>query len=97
MEYTVNAGDSLSTIARDVLGNLTLWSDIAKLNGLAAPYVIYPGQVIQLPDPGTIQYGPATLAPTAGAPSAIPAWVSSPWVWIAAAAGVLWWSSRKGG
>lgn len=62
MEYTVNAGGNLTTIARDVLGNLTLRPEIAKINGLPAPYVIYPGQVIQILDPGTFQYGPAKLA-----------------------------------
>jgi len=47
--YTVKAGDSLSKIARDVLGNLALWPAIASLNSIAAPYIIRAGQVLQLP------------------------------------------------
>ena len=47
--YTVKPGDSLSKIARDALGNLALWPAIASLNGIAAPYIIRAGQVLQLP------------------------------------------------
>jgi len=95
MEYTVKAGDSLSIIARDIMGDLTQWPAIAQANGLSDPYVIYPGQVLQVPDPGTIQYGPASLAPTTGMPMATPAWLSNPWVWLAVGAGALWWWSGK--
>ncbi|HJX19106.1 MAG TPA: LysM domain-containing protein [Acidiferrobacterales bacterium] len=97
MEYEVQAGESLSTIARDVLGDQNQWQQIAALNALVAPYVIYTGQVLVLPDPGTIQYGPATAVTT---PASSPALFSSellknPWLWGAiAAAGLWWWSSR---
>lgn len=50
MKYTVKKGDTLTIIARDVLGNMALWQQIALLNGLRSPYVIQPGQVLQLPD-----------------------------------------------
>ena len=49
MKYTVKAGDSLSIIARDVLGNMGLWPEIARLNNIEAPYTIFPGQTITLP------------------------------------------------
>jgi LysM repeat protein len=50
MTYTVKSGDSLSAIARDVIGNIDLWPNIARLNSISSPYVIKPGQVLQLPD-----------------------------------------------
>ena len=52
MQYTVNSGDSLSIIARDILGDITLWPQIASMNNLTSPYAIYPGQSLQLPDTG---------------------------------------------
>lgn len=97
MQYTVEAGDSLSTIARDVLGDLTRWQEIASANKLAAPYVIYPGQVLQLPDPGTITLGPPTALPSPGAaaPFDVGALIRNPWVWAGVAAfGLWWWSSQ---
>ncbi|MDX3237195.1 peptidoglycan-binding protein [Streptomyces sp. ME03-5709C] len=44
--YTVREGDTLSAIARrlDVA-----WQDLATVNGLPAPYTIYPRQVLSLP------------------------------------------------
>jgi LysM repeat protein len=45
--YRVKAGDYLSVIARrlDVP-----WQDLAKVNGLRAPYTIYPGQELRIPE-----------------------------------------------
>lgn len=43
--YTVVSGDTLSGIG---VKTGTNWQDIARKNGIAAPYVIYPGQVLQL-------------------------------------------------
>ncbi len=51
MTYTVKSGDSLSAIAKDELGNIDLWPSIAKLNGINPPYVIQPGQILELPPP----------------------------------------------
>lgn len=51
--YTVKAGDSLSLIARNVLGDTTKWPEIARLNALAAPYTIRVGQVLKLPTSAT--------------------------------------------
>ena len=47
--YTVKSGDSLSVIARDTLGNVDRWRELAYMNSIAAPYVIYPGQRLVLP------------------------------------------------
>ncbi len=52
MQYTVRSGDSISKIARDVVGNMALWPQIASVNNLVAPYTIYPGQVLLLPEIG---------------------------------------------
>jgi len=47
--YTVKRGDSLSIIARDVLGNINLWPRLAAQNAIVAPYIISPGRVLTLP------------------------------------------------
>lgn len=44
--YTVKAGDCLSKIGSN-LG--VSWKDIANVNGIASPYVIYVGQVLTIP------------------------------------------------
>lgn len=53
-EYTVKAGDSLSTIAQRELGNVSLWPKIATLNHIQAPYVIRVGEVLILPTANTL-------------------------------------------
>lgn len=47
--YRVKSGESLSIIARDLLGDMQRWPEIAFLNGISHPYFIYPGQVLELP------------------------------------------------
>lgn len=47
--YTIVKGDCLYNIAKRQLGNASKWPDIASLNGIKAPYTIYPGQVLKLP------------------------------------------------
>jgi len=47
--YTVKTGDSLSKIARDVLGDMKRWPEIARLNRLTPPYVIHPNENLLLP------------------------------------------------
>lgn len=47
--YTVRAGDTLSLIARNVLGDVNRWPEIARLNGLRSPYIINVGQTLKLP------------------------------------------------
>ena len=47
--YKVKSGESLSIIARDMLGDIQRWPELAFLNGLSHPYFIYPGQILELP------------------------------------------------
>ena len=51
MKYIVKEGDSLSIIARDILGNIELWRGIAFRNNIQSPFVIEVGQELDLPDP----------------------------------------------
>lgn len=88
--YTVVAGDSLSRIARDQLGDLTRWPEIARLNHLSAPYIIFPNQTLQLPDAAALP------APGGVTPQDLGTWLSNPWLWFSlAAAGGVWWWWRK--
>lgn len=72
MTYVVKSGDSLSAIARDELDNIDLWSSIAKLNGINPPYVIVPGQILELPPKGT-----TVTPPVATPPAAVSSWSSN--------------------
>lgn len=45
-QCTVSPGDSLSSIGAQVK---VAWQDIAALNGIGAPYIIQPGDVLNLP------------------------------------------------
>ena len=47
--YTVKPGDSLSKIARDVLGEMERWPELAYMNQLVAPYIIKPGMILAMP------------------------------------------------
>ncbi len=47
--YRVKSGESLSIIAKNLLGDMQRWPEIAFLNGISHPYFIYPGQVLELP------------------------------------------------
>lgn len=48
--YTVKPGDTLSGICQRELGNAMLYREVAELNGIVDPNLIYPGQVIRLWD-----------------------------------------------
>lgn len=48
--YTVKSGESLSAIARDVIGDMERWKELAFINGLSYPYIIRPGQILKIPD-----------------------------------------------
>jgi LysM repeat protein len=57
--YTVKSGDYLSTIG----ANLGVdWRSIAQLNGIGAPYTIYPNEVLHLPGGTTAPTAPAGAA-----------------------------------
>ena len=53
--YTVKAGDTLSKIAKDHLGNANAYMDIFNANRdqLSDPDKIKPGQVLKIPQPAT--------------------------------------------
>lgn len=68
INYTVRAGESLSVIARDQLGDVSRWQEIAYINSIPAPYAIKPGQVILLPDDS--QELKVTVIKNPGAPGA---------------------------
>jgi nucleoid-associated protein YgaU len=50
--YTVVAGDSLSKIAKKLLGAASRWREIHDLNKdvIKNPDLIHPGQVLKIPD-----------------------------------------------
>ena len=50
---TVQKGDTLWGIARDYLGSGTKYQQLASLNGISSPYIIYVGQVIRLNSKGS--------------------------------------------
>lgn len=92
--YTVKSGDSLSRIALNVLGDMSLWPRIAQANGLAAPYTIYPGQVLQLPGVTKLMPRPITTMPiTINRPSGpfLPAPGLPPGSTTGAGGGILQW------
>ncbi len=47
--YVVQTGDGLMKIAREQLGNVKAWRQIADLNGISLPYNLKPGKVLRLP------------------------------------------------
>jgi len=47
--YKVKAGDTLWAISKAHLGDGSRYSEIASLNGLSNPNLIYPGQVLTMP------------------------------------------------
>jgi nucleoid-associated protein YgaU len=49
-KYVVKAGDSLSKIAKEQLGDAKRWSEIQKLNKIENPNLIRVGQELVLPD-----------------------------------------------
>lgn len=65
--YTVQAGDTLSLIARDIYGSIDLWRAICTFNNLTDCNNIEVGQVLQLPT--TEQASSAATASTAATTS----------------------------
>ena len=100
--YTVKAGDTISKIARDELGEMARWQEIASLNNISTPFTIFPGQVLQLPDISPFRTadvtGPRTVAqimptPTRGALARLnwPLLLAI----LAIGGGLLWFGFRK--
>lgn len=59
--YTVRAGDTLSSIARRVYGDASLYTRLAAANGIQNPNLIYSGQVLRLPDAGALPAAAASV------------------------------------
>ena len=69
--YTVKAGDSLSKIAAAELGDGDRWKEIAKLNNIVDPNMIFPGAQLMLPETEKLQ--PITITqPRRGEPKTEP-------------------------
>lgn len=49
--HLVQSGDTLSALAGRLLGDVTDWRSLARVNGIADPRRLVPGQVLQLPRP----------------------------------------------
>ena len=49
LPYTVQKGDKLIRVTKDMLAQPADWKAIARLNGLPDPNVIKPGQTVQVP------------------------------------------------
>lgn len=103
--YTVLADDTLSKIARDVMGDLARWPELAALNNIAAPYIIFPGQVLQLPGAdarefykGPVGRGEPLPGPTTTTPESVARGVDVNWPLIAlalAGVGLIWFGTKK--
>jgi LysM repeat protein len=52
VDYLVQGGDTLSGIAQKKLGQASRWPEIAKLNHVANPDLIFVGQKLRLPESG---------------------------------------------
>lgn len=63
-QYIVQKGDCLWTICRRFYGDGSLAYKLATANGIGSSYLIYPGQVLTLPDKSTLSGYAPTLAPT---------------------------------
>ena len=63
--YTVVKGDSLWAICKKFYGDGSLAYKLATANGIQNPNLIYPGQVLTLPDKGVLTGYAATPAPAA--------------------------------
>mgnify|MGYP003799258219 CR=1 FL=1 len=49
LPYTVQSGDKLIVLARDMLVRPGAWAEVARFNGLPDPDVIHPGQTVNIP------------------------------------------------
>lgn len=87
MLYRVEVDDSLSKIARDVLGDMDRWPEIARLNQLNPPYIIHPGELLLLPDETELE--PMRIAIEKPVSQEQPG-KGKGWLWILAAGTGLW-------
>lgn len=90
MLYRVEVGESLSSIARDVLGDMERWPEIARLNQLNPPYIIHPGELMLLPDDTGRE--PMRIEVEKPLPQDQPG-KGKGWLWALAAGAGLWFLS----
>lgn len=65
MDYVVQPGDSLWSIARERMGDANLWPEIARLNPTVRPDHLLVGQVLKLPAGAAPRHAPAEhIGPT---------------------------------
>ncbi|MEZ4659276.1 MAG: fasciclin domain-containing protein [Caldilineaceae bacterium] len=79
--YTIQSGDTMSLIARDIYGNLRLYTQICAFNGLSNCDRIEVGDVIKLPTQAQIDAlgaNPTPVAQTAAAAEETPAAAATP-------------------
>lgn len=81
--YVVKAGQGLSQVARDALGDGSQWKKIADANDLKAPYTLAKGQELKLPEgiSTNVKTSEASIAPTTTVtptPSATPTSAPTP-------------------
>lgn len=97
--YTVQPGDSLSLIAGQKYGDITLWKVIAQANPqITDPNKIYPGQVITLPNINEAVDIQAEVVESSLMPSGFSFDIKKHWPWlllIAAAGGGLYYANKK--
>ena len=71
--YVVQPDETLEKIAEKRLGNRERWYEIARLNNIESPYMVFVGQIIKLPNkivaavpeitpPPITEQSPATMA-----------------------------------
>lgn len=50
LSYTVKSGDTLSAVCRKYYGDASLYPKLATRNNIKNPHLIFPGQVLKIPD-----------------------------------------------
>ena len=63
--YTVQSGDSLSSISEKLYGDFTMTNELARLNKISNPNYILPGQKLIVPDIKTVYKDDAEVVETA--------------------------------
>lgn len=62
--YTVQRGESLSSISKRVYGSTDQWKQLADANNISGRYVIYTGTILQVPRTAVISAAATTIPST---------------------------------
>jgi uncharacterized surface protein with fasciclin (FAS1) repeats len=76
--YTVQSGDTLALIARDIYGDYRLYEQICAFNGIANCNLIEVGDIIRLPTQAQIQSGATAATTTTTTAQATPTAAATP-------------------